>query len=97
MITKTDAGWIRINEHKMTVIEDEAVRVSHYPIKLCGISFLIVGGIVSILSFVQQEHFSFLLSFGIVILAIGGLLTLVYQRLNKKEKNTLNQIAEVVR
>ena len=97
MITKTDAGWIRINEHKMTIIENEAVQASHYPIKLCGISFLIVGGIVSILSFVQQEHFGFLLSFGIVILAIGGLLMLVYQRLNKKEKNLQAQIAEIVR
>lgn len=96
MISKTDAGWVRINEHKMSVVHDEVLEPSKYPVKLCGIAFLVVGGIIFILSFLQDDHFSFLLSFGGIITSIGIILIIIYKRLLKKEKITEAPVAEAI-
>lgn len=82
----TDEGWIRIMENKAHRRDDVEVQVSHYPIKLCAISFVIVGMIVLSLSFLQQEHFTFLLSFGAVISGFGAVLLIIYKRLMASNK-----------
>lgn len=81
---KVDPGWLKINDHRESKIAEPEVQPSQYPLKLCAISFLIVGLVVSLLSVVQKEHMMFLLAFGILLLLAGGVLQLVYKKIIKK-------------
>lgn len=83
-LKKVDPGWLKINAHRESKLGAEEVKPSQYPLKLCAISFMIVGLVVSALSLVQEEHFSFLLSFGVILLAAGAAVLLVYKKTMEK-------------
>jgi SSS family solute:Na+ symporter len=87
ILKNEDIGWQKIIAHRESKIGTETTQPSVYPLKLCGISFLIVGLLVSLLSLVQKEHFTFLLSFGIVLLAVGGIVMVIYN--NTMKRNNL--------
>lgn len=84
MLKDVDKGWLKIIAHRESKIGTETTQPSQYPLKLCGISFLIVGLVVSLLSLVQREHFVFLLSFGLVLLAFGGIIMVLYKKIMKE-------------
>src|SRR5690606_15516376 len=84
--TKTDdAGWASIHRYKEHRGTEEAAVASDYPIKLCAISVMIVGVAMLILSFFQTEHTWFVFGFGTVLMSLGAVLYMYYQRRLKKQ------------
>lgn len=86
-IKEVDKGWLRIVANRQKTLSDTAVIPSQYPLKLCAISFIIVGVVISLLSFLQKSNVIFLLSFGLVLLIIGALILYLYKIILAKQNS----------
>lgn len=79
-----DAGWVNIHQYKEQSIADTPMLASDYPVKLCAISVLIVGAAMLVLSLFQTTHTLVVLGFGGILITLGTILYLYYQKKHKK-------------
>lgn len=87
MIKRTHAGWKQVVAHRARSHEEKRVSPSSLPARLCGWSTIIVGFMMVILAFIDDQDALIIGVFAAILFVLGVVILLVAKKLNRVEQD----------